>query len=148
MSNDQQEEAKTIRVRVESGDQKFSMKITNAETGEAIDHVSSMWFQCDAGDPFATGSLVLIDPVVDAVVDADVHHICPQCGHTTDKAQDPVAFDDEMTWLRTIVKEELGTLGDVITKTLLQEHKDLVRDELAKLLSTSFKHFQGVPREA
>jgi hypothetical protein len=69
-----------IRVRiVNDGKPGYMTKVTDVETGQAIDRLKTIYVHIDA-EKETTASLVVYSPVVDLIVDAEILHICPCCG--------------------------------------------------------------------
>ena len=70
-----------MRVRIENdGEHRYATKITDAETGKELEHVTSAIIQFDAKEDVPTAILFLHAPVVDVIVDAEIKQVCPCCG--------------------------------------------------------------------
>jgi hypothetical protein len=84
----------TAKVRIQNdGQAAYFTKITNAETGEDIPMVQRVKLVYDARDRAShppRAILTVAYPLVDIIVDAEIKHVCPYCGHPVDEEGKPI----------------------------------------------------------
>lgn len=74
------EQEKRIRVRIQNdGEPGYRTRISDAETGQAIDYVRSVQLSGLAVDTAPLARIEVWLPIVDVVVDAEITHVCPYC---------------------------------------------------------------------
>ncbi len=75
-----------MRIRIQNDGQHARMtNITDTETGENINYITRIELTMDAKDQMPFAVLYAALPVVDVIADAEIKHVCPCCGQSTEK---------------------------------------------------------------
>jgi hypothetical protein len=78
---------KKVRIRNEGGPA-YMTKVTDAETGESLDHVFRVTLTYDVNDKQPPMALLwMYTPVVDVIIDAEIRHVCPACGRPEEERE-------------------------------------------------------------
>lgn len=69
-----------VRIEHDGSKEAYKSRITNAETGEAIEHVGRIELDFNAASGPVVAKVTVYMPVIDLIVDAEIKHVCPCCG--------------------------------------------------------------------
>lgn len=71
-----------MKVRIQNdGTAQYNTKITNAETGEDIEHVLRVDIKpLEAQKEMVEAVITIALPMIDVIADAEIRHVCPYCG--------------------------------------------------------------------
>jgi hypothetical protein len=94
MATDETNSTNVKRVRiVNEGKPAHETRVTDAETGELIEHVTRVELVLAAGDRhLPQAQITTFMPVVDVIVNAEISAVCPCCGQAVDQQKGTLAL--------------------------------------------------------
>ncbi len=129
-----------MKIRIQNdGGPGYMTQLTNAETGETIEHATGVEVNLVIGvRDMPKATITTIAPVVDVITDAEIRQVCALCGKPTKQTPDS-AMDVLVAFAEYANRIERETRGkQVPTLKLYSDNSGRIHDEKADMLYIEF----------